>query len=55
MTPIDSANDQNICVELFTATLTIKLRIKEKTSNYFIFTHILKTFPKHLGNECINL
>ena len=35
MTPIDSSNDQNICVELFKATyiktLTMKLCIKEKT------------------------
>ena len=29
MTPIDSGNDRNICVELFKATLTMKLRIKK--------------------------
>ena len=49
MTPIDSGNDRNICVELFKATLTMKLRIKKTTSNCLIFTVILETFPKFGG------
>ena len=57
MAPIDSSNDQNICVELFTFyvgyiyTLTMKLRIKKnlKLPYFRYYTRDLNL----LKNECI--
>ena len=44
MTPTDSTNDQDVCVELFEATLHISDQVTHQ--DCLIVTVILQTFPK---------